>query len=255
MPSWIPASGKRSSWNGETVSLNPASWKPAGGWAIGSQILRGLVPGDKIVVSGNFLIDSESRMKLAAAGLRGDIGNDVVCGKLVDERQADGGRPIRPVPREVLFFLQRGLSPAVPAGPGTLCRAGADRSHRGCSWSGTGLLARRTPGALTALTPAFIPRGRCLRRRHPTNGLLPRTTASGRAGQECCELPDHPCHAGGAAITCRPAAAPGTPQFQPGMPVHPQVIRQVPPGGTKPQIVSNIERPSDYGYWMRSKWQ
>ncbi len=60
------------------------------GWRLGDrvQILKGLVPGDKIVVSGNFLIDSESRMKLAAAGLRGDIGSDVVCGKLVDERQA-----------------------------------------------------------------------------------------------------------------------------------------------------------------------
>ncbi len=33
------------------------------------EIVEGLKPGEKIVVSGNFLIDSESRMKLAAAGL------------------------------------------------------------------------------------------------------------------------------------------------------------------------------------------
>ena len=44
-------------------------------------ITGGLTPGEKIVVSGNFLIDSESRMQLAAApaGAR-----DPVCGMQVD---------------------------------------------------------------------------------------------------------------------------------------------------------------------------
>jgi membrane fusion protein, copper/silver efflux system len=68
------------------------------GWRLGDrvQILKGLQLGDKIVVSGNFLIDSESRMKLAAAGMVGDIGSDVVCSKLVDERKAAGeGRSSR----------------------------------------------------------------------------------------------------------------------------------------------------------------
>ena len=36
------------------------------------EIVEGLQPGEKIVVSGNFLIDSESRMKLAAARLMED---------------------------------------------------------------------------------------------------------------------------------------------------------------------------------------
>jgi RND family efflux transporter MFP subunit len=60
------------------------------GWRLGDrvQILKGLEPGEKIVVSGNFLIDSESRMKLAAAGLWGDVGSDAVCSKPVDERKA-----------------------------------------------------------------------------------------------------------------------------------------------------------------------
>ena len=34
------------------------------------EITEGLVPGERIVSSGNFLIDSESRMKLAAAGMQ-----------------------------------------------------------------------------------------------------------------------------------------------------------------------------------------
>ncbi len=44
------------------------------GWQLSDrvEIVEGLKPGEKIVVSGNFLIDSESRMKLAAAGLMTD---------------------------------------------------------------------------------------------------------------------------------------------------------------------------------------
>ena len=43
------------------------------GWNLGGQveITGGLRPGEKIAVSGNFLIDSESRMELAASGTRG----------------------------------------------------------------------------------------------------------------------------------------------------------------------------------------
>jgi hypothetical protein len=48
------------------------------GWRFGDrvEIVEGLKPGDQIVISGNFLIDSESRMKQAAAGLSGTPGND-----------------------------------------------------------------------------------------------------------------------------------------------------------------------------------
>jgi YHS domain-containing protein len=44
------------------------------------EIVEGLMPGEQIVVSGNFLIDSESRMNLAAAGLFGTPDKDPVCG-------------------------------------------------------------------------------------------------------------------------------------------------------------------------------
>jgi Cu(I)/Ag(I) efflux system membrane fusion protein len=36
------------------------------------EIVKGLAAGEEIVVSGNFLIDSESRMKLATVGLMAD---------------------------------------------------------------------------------------------------------------------------------------------------------------------------------------
>jgi len=50
-------------------------------------ITGGLTPGEKIVVSGNFLIDSESRLQLAATP---DGARDPVCGM-----QVDGSKPVR----------------------------------------------------------------------------------------------------------------------------------------------------------------
>jgi RND family efflux transporter MFP subunit len=60
------------------------------GWRLGDRvsILKGLSPGEQIVVSSNFLIDSESRMKLAASGMHGSVGQDPVCGINVDESKA-----------------------------------------------------------------------------------------------------------------------------------------------------------------------
>ena len=52
------------------------------------EIVQGLMPGEKIVVSGNFLIDSEARMQQAASGIIGKIGRDPVCGMNIDEDRA-----------------------------------------------------------------------------------------------------------------------------------------------------------------------
>lgn len=49
------------------------------------EILKGLKPGERIVVSGNFLIDSESRMKSAAEGMSGTGSIDLTCDMMVDE--------------------------------------------------------------------------------------------------------------------------------------------------------------------------
>jgi Cu(I)/Ag(I) efflux system membrane fusion protein len=60
------------------------------GWTMGGrvEIVRGLMEGERIVVSGNFLVDSESRMQLAAAGIYGASHVDPVCGMHVDEGKA-----------------------------------------------------------------------------------------------------------------------------------------------------------------------
>jgi RND family efflux transporter MFP subunit len=51
------------------------------------EILRGLAPGDRIVLSGVFLLDSESRMRSTAAGISTSV-QDPVCGMEVDQGKA-----------------------------------------------------------------------------------------------------------------------------------------------------------------------
>jgi multidrug efflux pump subunit AcrA (membrane-fusion protein) len=60
------------------------------GWRFGDrvQILRGLMTGERVVTAGNFLIDSESRLKAAAAGIRGEPERDLLCGMDVDAARA-----------------------------------------------------------------------------------------------------------------------------------------------------------------------
>jgi membrane fusion protein, copper/silver efflux system len=59
------------------------------GWRLGKQveITGGLMNGEKVVVSGNFLIDSESRLKTSTAGNPNEQHKDLVCGMYLDEKK------------------------------------------------------------------------------------------------------------------------------------------------------------------------
>jgi len=60
------------------------------GWRLGRQveITKGLMPEEKVIVSGNFLIDSESRMKTAVGSIVQAMSKDPVCGMYVNEEYA-----------------------------------------------------------------------------------------------------------------------------------------------------------------------
>ena len=64
------------------------------GWRMNNrvEIVKGLMEGERIVVSGNFLIDSEARMRSAAMGLRVNAAEDPVCGMKVDPAKAGENR-------------------------------------------------------------------------------------------------------------------------------------------------------------------
>jgi membrane fusion protein, copper/silver efflux system len=61
------------------------------GWRHGSriEITKGLEPGERIALSGNFLIDSESRLQLAASGMQALLVKDPVCGEEISPRKAE----------------------------------------------------------------------------------------------------------------------------------------------------------------------
>jgi len=63
------------------------------GWRLSDhvEVTKGLMVGERIVISGTFLIDSESRMKAASRGVFGPVARDPICGMEVDEKRAAAG--------------------------------------------------------------------------------------------------------------------------------------------------------------------
>jgi RND family efflux transporter MFP subunit len=76
------------------------------GWRIGGKaaIVKGLMAGERIVISGTFLVDSESRMKLAAAGIFGITVKDPVCGMVVNEDKAEAAGLKKEFRGQVYYF-------------------------------------------------------------------------------------------------------------------------------------------------------
>jgi RND family efflux transporter MFP subunit len=76
------------------------------GWSLGRQIeiTGGLTPGEKVVVSGNFLIDSESRMDIVAMGSGDRTSDDPVCGRYIDKDEAGSFKRIATYGNETFYF-------------------------------------------------------------------------------------------------------------------------------------------------------
>ena len=60
------------------------------GWRAGDrvEIVKGLMAGERVAVDGNFFLDSESRLKAAAAGIHSTAVKDPVCGMAIDQNKA-----------------------------------------------------------------------------------------------------------------------------------------------------------------------
>jgi len=68
------------------------------GWRISNrvEIINGLKPGEQIIISGNFLIDSETRLEIVAARMIGTLSKDPVCAMDVSINKAEkAGRKIK----------------------------------------------------------------------------------------------------------------------------------------------------------------
>jgi Cu(I)/Ag(I) efflux system membrane fusion protein len=82
------------------------------------QIVQGLTAGERIVTSGTFLLDSESRMKLAAAGLREESAADPVCGMKVDQATARAAKRVSEYQGKTYCFCSDDCKRQFDASPG-----------------------------------------------------------------------------------------------------------------------------------------
>jgi membrane fusion protein, copper/silver efflux system len=81
------------------------------------QVVAGLAAGERIVTSGTFLLDSESRMKLAASGVQGTPLSDPVCGMTVDEGQAKAAKRVIECQGKTYGFCSDGCKKKFEADP------------------------------------------------------------------------------------------------------------------------------------------
>jgi RND family efflux transporter MFP subunit len=89
------------------------------GWRFGDrvQVTRGLQPGERIVVAGNFLLDSESRMRTAAAGIQAPA-KDPVCGMEVDRIKAKAAGRTSPYQGATYYFCSDQCKRKFDSNPG-----------------------------------------------------------------------------------------------------------------------------------------
>jgi membrane fusion protein, copper/silver efflux system len=88
------------------------------GWRIDDriEITRGLMAGERIVLSGNFLLDSESRMKMAATGLV-EPDTDPVCGMDVDRAKARSAGHVVSYQGRTYYFCSNACTKRFEAAP------------------------------------------------------------------------------------------------------------------------------------------
>jgi Cu(I)/Ag(I) efflux system membrane fusion protein len=128
------------------------------GWRHGEQveIVKGLVPGERIVVSGTFLVDSESRLQAAAAGIYGETSQDPVCQVEVDRSRARAAGRTVTYQGQTFYFdsseckAQFEREPARFAGPGS----GAERGIPAAAGAGPAARRSTVPRARQAATKA-----------------------------------------------------------------------------------------------------
>jgi membrane fusion protein, copper/silver efflux system len=89
------------------------------GWRIGDdvEVTKGLMAGERIVISGTFFVDSESRMKSATRGASADPVLDPICGMHVDPSEAREAGRTATHGEHVFFFCSDGCKQQFVADP------------------------------------------------------------------------------------------------------------------------------------------
>jgi len=101
------------------------------GWRLGDrvEITRGLESGERIVLSGNFFIDSESRLQAAAQGIYGEASRDPVCGTIVDEVRASAAGLTSVHEGKTYYFCSAECKARFDKNPGQFAGNPVDKGH------------------------------------------------------------------------------------------------------------------------------
>jgi RND family efflux transporter MFP subunit len=91
------------------------------------EIIEGLAPGERIVTSGNFLLDSESRMKKAAAANLEVTTIDPVCGMSVDAQEVRSTGQVSAHQGKTWYFCSQVCKRAFDADPAKFMNTPAQR--------------------------------------------------------------------------------------------------------------------------------
>jgi Cu(I)/Ag(I) efflux system membrane fusion protein len=120
------------------------------GWRAGGrvEVVRGLEAGERIVLSGVFLVDSESQLRAAALGeplapaaatavaaapaaARAGTAKDPICGMDVDEAQARAAGKVAEHAGRTHFFCSEGCRARFAAAPEKFAETTAGHAHDG----------------------------------------------------------------------------------------------------------------------------
>ncbi len=171
------------------------------------EITRGIMAGEKIVIAGNFLLDSETRLQSAGVGKTGKISRDSVCGMDIDENLSRRDGNFRDYQGKTYFFCSPECLSDFVGNPSRYSNSSPSEDNKKILLADPKKekIVQKSPGA--SMTPEPIRKEDPLK---PAKGMgRPKSSDSGLISK-----PNPPSHNHGMIPDGKSASPPGGPSVQ-----------------------------------------